>query len=202
MIWRIVLLSLAILSVTQNLSAQVLAFPGAQGFGKYATGGRSGSVYQVTTLADSGTGSFRDAVSQPNRIIVFNVGGTIELLSPVSCSSSLTIAGQTAPGGIAIINHEISFSVRSNCIVRFLRVRPGSNTVVSLAATTEDGINMGDATNMIFDHDSIEFAPYNNIDAHGNYTDGNLITMQSDILADPIGQQFNAHTEALNNSFS
>jgi autotransporter-associated beta strand protein len=184
------------LVVTTSLG--VPAFPGALGFGQFATGGRGGTVYHVTTLADSGAGSFRDAVSQPNRVIIFDVGGTITLASAVSCSSSLTIAGQTAPGGgIAIIGHEVSFSVLTNDIVRFLRFRPGST-----ADTTEDGINMGDGTNLIFDHISIEFAPYNNIDATGNYTGGNQITIQNSILADPIGQQFNAHTQALNNTFS
>jgi autotransporter-associated beta strand protein len=190
---------LAICTLTADWTsrAQTLAFPGAQGFGKYATGGRNGTVYHVTSLADSGAGTFRDAVSTPNRTIVFDIGGTITVASAVSCSSDLTIAGQTAPGGIAIIGHEVSFSVLTNEIVRFLRIRPGS-----IAGSTEDAINMGDGTNMIFDHDSVEFAPYNNIDAHGNYTCGNQITIQNSILADPIGQQFNAHTEALYNTFS
>lgn len=196
-IGRSIFFSLVIFSIARAVSAQTPAFPGAQGFGRYATGGRSGTVYRVVNTNDSGAGSFRDAVSKPNRIIVFDVGGTIVLQSAVSCSSDLTIAGQTAPGGIALIGHEVSFSVRTNEIVRFLRIRPGS-----IAATTEDGINMGDGTNMIYDHDSIEFAPYNSIDAHGNDTDGNLITMQSCLLADPIYQQFNAHVESLNNSFS
>jgi autotransporter-associated beta strand protein len=187
-----------VLLLAQNSPAQTPAFPGALGFGASATGGRAGSVYHVTTLADSGTGSFRTAVSSGNRLVVFDVGGTITLNSSVTCSSSLTIAGQTAPGGgIAIICHEVSFSVKTNDIVRFVRFRPGT-----LAASTEDGINIGDATNMIFDHVSIEFAPYNNVDAHGNYTDGNQLTIQNSILADPIGQQFNAHTEASNNTFS
>ncbi len=190
-------LLVAFLFFTMHIRAQTLAFPGAQGFGEYATGGRNGTVYPVTTLADSGTGSFRDAVSHPNRIIVFDVGGTITLSSAVSCANNLTIAGQTAPGGgIAIIGHEVSFSVLTNEIVRFVRFRPGS-----LASSTEDAINLGDGTNMIFDHVSVEFAPYNNIDAHGNDTDGNQISFQNSILADPIGQQFNAHTEALNNTF-
>jgi len=182
----------------QTLSSTIPAFPGALGFGEYASGARfGGSVYYVSNTNDSGAGSFRDAVSQPNRYVLFNVGGTITLASAVSCSSSLYIAGQTAPGGIAIIGHEVSFSVRSNCIVRYLRIRPGS-----IASSTEDAINMGDATNMMFDHLSLEFAPYDTIDATGNYTGGNQITMQNCILADPIGQQFNAHTEALNNTFS
>ncbi len=190
-------LVLALCLLPSVVSAQTPAFPGAQGFGQFATGGRNGTVYHVTSLADSGTGTFRDAVSKANRTIVFDIGGTITLASAVTCANSLTIAGQTAPGGIALIGHEVSFSVRTNEIVRFLRIRPGS-----IASSTEDGINMGDGTNLIFDHVSIEFAPYNNIDAHGNFTGGNQITMQNCILGDPIGQQFSAHTEALNNNFS
>ena len=184
--------------VVQTLSTSIPAFPGALGFGQFVFGARiGGSIYHVTNTNDSGAGSFRDAVSQANRFVVFDIGGTIILQSAVTCQSSLTIAGQTAPGGIAIIGHEVSFSVRTNDIVRFLRIRPGS-----IASSTEDGINMGDATNMIFDHLSLEFAPYNTIDATGNDTGGNQITMENCILADPIGQQFNAHTEALGNTFS
>src|ERR1035441_546766 len=149
------LLFLAALFLTQCVHAQTPAFPGALGFGANATGGRAGTVYHVTTLADSGTGSFRDAVSHSGRFVVFDVGGTITLSSVVSCSSSLTIAGQTAPGGgIAIIGHEVSFSAKQNEIVRYVRIRPYS------ASDGEDGINVGDGTNMIFDHISLEISPY------------------------------------------
>ena len=79
------------------------AFPGAEGFGALATGGRSGTVYHVTNLNDTGPGSFRDAVSQPNRTVVFDVGGIIKITKEIEVSSNLTIAGQTAPGdGICI----------------------------------------------------------------------------------------------------
>lgn len=185
------LVSLAV-NATNSLHAQQPAFPGAYGFGEYASGGRGGTIVYVTNTNDSGAGSFRSAVGTANSTVLFSVGGTITLASAVSCADNLTIAGQTAPGGgIAIIGHEVSFSLRSNEIVRHVRFRPGS-----IAASTEDAVNMGDGTNMIFDHCSLEFAPYNNIDASGSATESSQITIQNSILADPIGQQFNAHTDS------
>src|SRR5581483_9846140 len=116
----------AALLSTVATQAQTPAFPGAQGFGASVTGGRSGTVYHVTTLADSGAGSFRDAVSVANRIVVFDVGGYITLSSEVPIKSSITIAGQTAPGGgIGIRGAEVSFGSQNNIIVRHLRFRPG-----------------------------------------------------------------------------
>src|SRR5581483_3225332 len=134
------------------------AFPGALGFGAGATGGRGGSVYVVTNLNDSGAGSFRDAVSQSNRIVVFNVGGYINLSSPVSVASNITIDGQTAPGGgIGVKGSEVSFDGSNNEVVRYFRFRDGSidaNTNTSHA----NAINLGDTNTTIFDHVSAEFA--------------------------------------------
>jgi len=169
-------------------SGPVVAFPGAVGFGAVATGGRGGSVYHVTNLNDSGSGSFRDAVSASNRIVVFDVGGYINLSSAVSVKSNLTIAGQTAPGGgIGIMGREVSFSGSSNVIVRDVRFRQGDLDPDS----GKSGINLLNTTNMIFDHVSIEFAQWNNIDSVGAQN----VTVQYSIDADPIGQQFAAHTE-------
>src|SRR5882724_1485507 len=80
------------------------AFPGALGFAANATGGRNGSVYHVTTLSDSGPGSFRDAISTGNRMVIFDVGGHINLASTVLVQDNITIAGQTAPGdGVGVM---------------------------------------------------------------------------------------------------
>jgi len=179
-----------------------LAFPEAQGFGQHATGGRNGTVYHVTNLNDSGAGSFRDAVSQPNRIVVFDVAGYIALGSAVSAKSNLTIAGQTAPGGgIGFSGGELSFANSSNIILRFVRVRPGSKTT----SDTDDALSLYRAHNVIVDHSSFEFAPWNNIDAVSDdwqnfpVTD---ITFQDNLIADPTGQQFGAHTESVSSQWA
>lgn len=142
-------------------SAQTAAFPGALGFGAQATGGRGGTVYHVTNLNDNGAGSFRDAVSTSNRIIVFDVGGYITLTTAISGKSNLTIAGQTAPGGgIGIKGGEVSFASSSNIIMRYVRIRPGSET----ASTDDDALSLYRAKNVILDHCSFEFAPWNDLD--------------------------------------
>src|SRR4051812_11064812 len=106
--------------------AEPLAFPGAEGFGAGASGGRGGAIVHVTTLDDAGPGTFRDAVSQPKRVVVFDVGGLITLKSPLSISSDITIAGQSAPGdGVAVYGNSVSLSNASNVIVRYLRFREG-----------------------------------------------------------------------------
>src|SRR5581483_6770556 len=92
---------LLLLLFNDGAQAQTLAFPGAMGFGRYATGARgvtTPTVYIVTNLNNAGTGSSRDAVSAPGRIVVFAVGGIITLTSEVAVSANITIAGQTAPG--------------------------------------------------------------------------------------------------------
>ncbi|HBN11693.1 MAG TPA: hypothetical protein DD392_07140, partial [Ruminococcus sp.] len=112
--------------------SNIPAFPGAVGGGKYATGGRGGEIYHVTNLNDSGAGSFRDAVSQSNRIVVFDVSGTIELKSNVVCSSNITIAGQTAPGGSGITLKNYKFGMGGdNIIVRYISSRPGPYNATS-----------------------------------------------------------------------
>jgi hypothetical protein len=184
-----------------TLQADQLAFPGAQGFGAYATGGRTGSVYHVTTLADgTGAGTFRTAVGTANRIVVFDVGGYISLTNAVSVKGNITIAGQSAPGGgIGFKGGEISFANRSNIICRCIRIRPGDDT----ASTDDDALSFYEARNIICDHVSLEFAPYNNIDGVGSTSyPVSEITVQNSIIADPTGQQFGAHTECVGGTWA
>jgi len=112
-----------------SLGAVVPAFPGAEGFGARATGGRGGRVLAVTNLEDSGPGSLRAAIeAEGPRIVVFRVSGTIELRSPlVVRNGNLTLAGQTAPGdGICLKNDPMELAGATNVIIRYLRFRPGA----------------------------------------------------------------------------
>ncbi|PTY07900.1 hypothetical protein DB347_06635 [Opitutaceae bacterium EW11] len=129
------------------------AFPGAEGFGANATGGRGGSVYVVTTLADSGPGSFRDAVSQPNRYVVFAVGGVIKISSRIVVKNNLTIAGQTAPGeGITIYGNGLSFSGASNTVTRYIRFRMGVG-----GDSGKDALGIANGNNLLFDHVTVSW---------------------------------------------
>ncbi|MDE6776102.1 MAG: thrombospondin type 3 repeat-containing protein, partial [Ruminococcus sp.] len=143
----------AYFSGTSNAAGNILAFPGAVGGGKYATGGRGGEVYHVTNLNDSGAGSFRDAVSKSNRIVVFDVSGTIELKSNILCSGNVTIAGQTAPGGsgITLKNYKMGMS-GDNIICRYISSRPGPYAATSSGNDAWGGAKGSDS---IIDHCSM-----------------------------------------------
>ncbi len=145
---RLLFTTILLFSVGLTLQAQQIAFPGAQGWGRFATGGRGGTVYHVTNLNDSGTGSLRDAVSQPNRIVVFDVAGVINLSSRLVFKNNLYVAGQTAPGeGITVYGNGVSFSGASNIIVRYMRFRMGTK-----GDSGKDCAGIANGTNMIFDH--------------------------------------------------
>ena len=139
------------------------AFPGAEGKGALASGGRGGEVYIVTNIKDSGPGSFRDAVSEPNRTVVFGISGTIEAQREIKTAPNITIAGQTAPGdGIAITNNRVVIG-GDNSIVRFIRFRLGTR-----GGQKGDTLSMSNVKNVILDHISASwgvdevFSAYNN----------------------------------------
>ena len=172
------------------------AFSGAEGFGAPATGGRGGEIFHVKNLDDSGPGSFREAVGKGPRIVIFDVGGYIDLKSPVSVASDLSILGQSAPGdGIGIRNYEVSFSQAHNIIVRYLRIRQGPTPrqEKKYAAGLKEG------RNMIFDHVSIQFGRWDCIGLSGSAN----ITFQNCIIGPGIGpQRFGCLCESDNVTFS
>ena len=160
-----------------NAAGSLLAFPGAVGAGKYATGGRGGEVYHVTNLNDSGTGSFRDAVSKSGRIVVFDVSGTIELKSNILCQSNITIAGQTAPGGsgITLKNYKMGMS-GDNIICRFISSRPGPYASTS---SGNDAWGGAKGSNSIIDHCSMGWTTD---EQWGLYSNNEYYTVQYSVL--------------------
>lgn len=167
---------------------QLLAFPGAEGFGRFTTGGRGGEIYHVTNLNDSGTGSLRDAVSKEGRIIVFDVSGVIELKSALVFKGNNTILGQTAPGeGVQVYGDRISFSNATNLIVRHMRFRMGIT-----GTSGADACGVANGTDMIFDHLSVLWGRDENFSVswdNKNTRPAN-ITIQNSI----IGQGLQSHS--------
>ena len=169
------------------------AFPGAEGFGRFASGGRGGEMVHVTTLDDSGPGSFRAAVSKPNRIVVFDVGGIIRLKSNIAVSSDITLDGQTAPGdGIMIYGRSVSFSGQSNVIVRYLRFREGIE-----GDRGKCSVNLSTGSGMIFDHCSIEWGRW---DCLGLTVGSHDITFQNCIIGEGVDpQRFGSLSDSVTN---
>ena len=183
------LLAVVVLTMASiTMSAQQLAFPGAQGWGRFATGGRGGTVYHVTNLKDSGTGSLRDAVSQPNRIVVFDVAGVINISSRITFAKNLYVAGQTAPGeGITVYGDGVSFSGADYIIVRYMRFRMGHK-----GSSGKDAAGIANGANMIFDHCSFSWGLDEtfSINPDGKGTTPQNITLQNSI----VGQGLLTHS--------
>lgn len=150
-------------TVNVSAAADIPAFPGAEGGGKYATGGRGGDVYVVTNLEDSGAGSLRygiETAPETGRIIFFDVGGTIHLKSTLSFKGkkNITIAGQTAPGdGITIAGYDTNIGNSENIILRFLRFRVGTENLLQ-GGDSLDALWGRDNDTFIIDHCSFSWS--------------------------------------------
>jgi hypothetical protein len=185
-----------LLCVLSCSHAATLAFPGAEGFGAYASGGRNGEIRHVTNLHNDGPGSFRAAVAKPNATILFDVAGVIDLKSIVLASSNLTIAGQSAPGeGICITNYEVSFAGQHDDIVRFMRFRVGIETHQDHKYT----VALYQSHNMILDHCSISWGGWDCI----GLQEASDITLQYCIIGPGVEpQRFGCLCESDNVTFS
>ncbi len=170
-----------------------LAFSGAEGFGRFASGGSGGETVHVTTLDDSGAGSFRDAVSKPHRVVLFDVGGIIRLKSNVAASSDISIFGDTAPGnGITLYGRSTSFSGQKNIIVRYVRFREGI-----AGDKGKCSVNLSKGSDMIFDHCSIEWGRW---DCLGLTQGSHDITFQNCIIGEGVDpQRFGSLTDSVTN---
>ena len=159
--------------------AQAPAFPGAEGHGRYVTGGRGGKVIHVTNLNDKGTGSFRAAVTgNSKKIIVFDVAGVIPLASNLTIGANTTILGQTAPSpGITLRYYTVQ--PEDNCIIRFIRLRRGQEKDINDGA---DATWQRNKTGIIFDHCSFSWS----IDEVASFYDNNNFTMQWCTVAESL----------------
>lgn len=170
---QILFLAAAALSATATFAQNdAPAFPGAEGHGRYVTGGRGGVVKHVTNLNDSGPGSLRTAVSgSAKKIVVFDVSGVIALKSDLKIGANTTIAGQTAPYPGITLRYRTVRPDADNVIVRFIRVRRGQEKDVNDGA---DAIWTRENDGMIFDHCSFSWS----IDEVASFYDNNNFTMQ------------------------
>ncbi|MDQ8200169.1 sialate O-acetylesterase [Pelagicoccus enzymogenes] len=163
-----------------TFSPRQLAFPGAEGYGRFARGGRGGAVYHVTNLNDSGEGSLRAAIeAEGPRTVVFDVSGRIELKSKLTIRNPfLTIAGQTAPGkGICISNYNLGLLGVNDVVLRYLRVRPGD-----LSGKTMDGMGMASSDHCIIDHCSISWTQDEAFSSRG----ARNITLQRTLISEAL----------------
>ncbi len=183
-------------SNTASLSPeQVIAFPGAEGYGKHATGGREGKILIVTNLNDDGEGSFRKAATAKGpRIIVFAVSGTIHLNSSISIQGNATIAGQTAPGdGICIADKSVVLG-GDNIILRYIRFRLGDKWQRQAGMVDgsggEDAFSGGGKKHIIIDHCSFSWS---NDECFSVYN-GDSSTFQWNIISEPLNYSYHFET--------
>jgi pectate lyase len=192
-----------LLLMIQTSSAQQIAFPGAEGYGAFASGGRGGVVYEVTNLSDSVAapqpGSLRWALSDTShslpRTIVFRVSGIITLQGRLDVGrnnssgkcivNNVTIAGQTAPGdGICLRKYPMKVYA-TNVIIRYIRFRPGDETQSNSPAIY--GIDVENAKNVIVDHCSMSWS----IEEAATFYDDKFITVQWCLVSESLNSSFN-----------
>jgi len=177
------------------VSGEVRAFPSAEGFGANSIGGHGGRVIEVTNLNNSGPGSLRAAIEANGpRIVVFRIGGTIELQSGMNLTNPfITIAGQTAPGGGITLKNAISNRYTPitiwthDVIIRYIRSRPGASRD---PASALDAIQMvyENAYNIILDHCSFSWSTDEVASTWGSARD---ITIQWCIIAEGLNDSTN-----------
>ncbi len=191
-----------ILFLSFSLFAQQLAFPTAEGYGRFAKGGRGGDVYHVTNINDSGSGSLRYGIESATgpRTIVFDVSGTIELKSNLLIDKPfITIAGQTAPGeGITLKDRTLAIENTHDIIVRFIRIRFGDKNKTYDDLNDPDAVRTKNINNVILDHLSVTWG----IDGAQDLSGGNF-TLQWSMYGESLNKSLHHddHPHAMLASF-
>lgn len=184
----------ATISPTHLMDTLAIAFPGAEGFGKFTTGGRGGKIFIVSNLNDKGPGSFREAAeAKVPRIIVFSVSGIIHLESKLDIRANATIAGQTAPGdGICLADQSVVLS-GDNIIVRYLRFRMGDKYQKGGMVNGNGGDDAFGGTrrkNIIIDHCSLSWSTDEVLSVYA----GDSTTLQWNLISEPLNYSYHYET--------
>ena len=169
-------------NISHSMSEGILAFPGAEGFGRFTTGGRGGVVYEVTNLNDNGPGSLRFGVEMDGpRIIIFRLSGTIVLATDLKITkNNISIFGQTAPGdGIALSGRSTVIDA-DNVIIQHVRFRPGDIGTGDLDGL--DALWGRENKDIIIDHVSLSWS----VDETGSFYDNQNFTLQWSILSESM----------------
>src|SRR4030095_16710396 len=179
---------------TSNGENNPIAFPGAEGYGKYAPGGRGGKIFIVSNLYDKGPGSFREAAeAKEKRIIVFAVSGIINLETRLSIRGDVTIAGQTAAGdGICLADNSVSLG-GDNIIVRYLRFRMGDTYQKGGMVDGNGGDDAFGGTrrkNIIVDHCSMSWSTDEVFSVYA----GDSTTLQWNLISEPLNYSYHFET--------
>ena len=199
----------AVAGLAAGAQAQQLAFPGAEGAGRFVSGGRGRAatpttVFEVTSLADTNTpGTLRYAISQSAtaaqfRTIVFRVCGTIHLTSRMNIPANTTIAGQTAPGdGICLADRQVTVN-GYNVIVRFVRFRTGDQypqqTGIGMVNGNgdEDALSSTERKNIVVDHCTMSWSMDEAFTFYGATTDS--MTLQWNLISEPLNYSYHFET--------
>lgn len=197
------------LALAGSAQAQQLAFPGAEGAGRFVSGGRGRpatptTVFEVTSLADTNTpGTLRYAISQsataaPYRTIVFRVCGTIHLTSRMNIPANTTLAGQTAPGdGICLADRQVTVN-GNNVIIRFMRFRTGDlypqQTGIGMTNGNgdEDALSSTERKNIVIDHCTMSWSMDEAFTFYGATTDS--MTLQWNLISEPLNYSYHFET--------
>ena len=180
--------------IADKSESRPIAFSTAEGFGKYATGGRGGKVFVVDNLNDNGEGSLRYALkTKEPKFILFSVSGTIHLESPLSISANTTIAGQSAPGdGICIADFPVSMG-GNNIIIRYMRFRMGDknqNKGMVHGSGHDDVFSGYKRSNIIIDHCSFSWSNDEVLSIYG----GDSTTIQWNMIYEPLNYSYHFET--------